>query len=62
MTASKDGSDFSKLVEVSIGVERCLADENKNKNVMEDPCIQSTGCMWGGKERVEHRRFVRGFL
>lgn len=60
VAAIMNKSDFSKLVEVAIRVERCMADEKKNKIVKEKPCGQSTSGMRGSERRNENRRFVPG--
>ena len=55
MMASMDWFDFSKLVEASMRIKRCMTDDKKNKVVKEDPCGQSLSSTQGGKRCRENR-------
>ena len=60
MTANMDWSDFSKLVEATMRVERCLADEEKNKRLKSSHYDQSTSSAQGKERCSENRRFALG--
>ncbi|KAA0045437.1 hypothetical protein E6C27_scaffold294G00360 [Cucumis melo var. makuwa] len=58
MTANMDWSDFSKLVEATMRVERCLADEEKNKRLKSSHYGPSTSSAQGKERCSENRRFA----
>lgn len=58
---SADWSDFAKLVEAVMQVERCLVDEKKNNDANEGPYGKNNSSMQGGERRNEQKRLERKF-
>lgn len=49
VTTSTGWSDFVKIVEVAMRVERSLAEEEKYRSAREGPCCQNISKMRGGE-------------
>lgn len=50
ITISMDWSDFSKLVEVVMSVEKCMVEDKKNNFFKKDPCSQSFSSIRSGED------------